>query len=115
MKMRMYWKCGAIVVIVLTICVSALAMPVAANGDDWDDWGKGWRGGKWDKDWDDRGKWDKDWYRGGGGYPYPIAYPVAYPVYVPAQFGGDQGACYQACVNSGRYSPAECGQWCYYA
>lgn len=109
MTVRIFRKCGAIFVLAMVLGVSVLAMPAAANGDDWK---KGWPGGKW----------DKDWYRYGGGYPgfapgysYPVAYPVAYPVYVPAQFGGDQGACYQACVNSGRYPPAQCGQWCYYA
>ena len=38
-----------------------------------------------------------------------------YPAFLPAYYGGDQGACYQACVNSGQYSPAQCGQMCYYA
>ena len=116
--MRMYWKCGAIIMLGIMLSVSAIAMQAVANGDDW---GKGWRGGKWDKDWD-KGKWDKDWYRGGGDYPvisqgysYPVAYPAPYPVYVPANFDGDQGACYQACVNSGQYSPSQCGQMCYYA
>ena len=120
--MKMAWKCLALIVISLMLSAAVLALPAAANGDDR---GKGWHGDKWDKDW---GKWDRDrdrgWFygdgRGGfpviaGGYPYPVAYPVGYPVYVPANFGYDQGACYQACVNSGQYSPEMCGRMCYYA
>lgn len=113
--MRMDWR-FAVVMAVLVTGVIALSMPAAANGDDWR---KGWPGGKWDKDWDKWDKWDKG--RGRGfpvippGGPYPAAYPVPYPVYVPANFGGNQGACFQACVNSGQYHPAQCGQMCYYA
>jgi hypothetical protein len=78
--------------------------------------GEGWRirGGDWDR-W--HGGGGISYYGGYGGYypSYTYVQPVPYPVYVPANFGGDQGACYQACVNSGQYSPAQCGQWCYYA
>ena len=48
---------------------------------------------------------------GGGFYPWWGA-GYGYP-YNPAPYGGNQGACYQSCLNSGQYSPAQCGQMCY--
>jgi hypothetical protein len=62
----------------------------------------------------DLARWHGHWNYWGGGVPeYGYGYPAAYPVYVPTNYGGDQGACYQACVSSGQYSPAQCGQMCY--
>lgn len=115
--MKMDWKIAVIITLALVLSASLLAPVAMANGKGEGKWhGKGgdwrrseWQGGYWDR--------DRGWAVNYPVYsnPYPVAYPVAYPVYVPANFGGDQGACYQACVNSGRYSPAQCGQMCYYA
>jgi hypothetical protein len=126
----MDWKCAAIIVVALILCASLIAPMAMAKGDDGRgergehkefrgegakgfELGESWRihGGDWDR-------WHGESRGGvyGGYYPaYTYVQHVACPVYIPANFGGDQGACYQACVNSGQYSPAQCGQWCYYA
>lgn len=127
--MKMDWKCAAIIVVMLMLGASLIAPVALAKGE-----GRGERGERGEFHGDgakgfERGEgvrihggdWDR-WHGGSwggyyGGYnpSYTYVQPVAYPVYLPANFGGDQGACYQACVNSGQYGPAQCGQWCYYA
>jgi hypothetical protein len=74
-----------------------------------------WHGNDWDLN-----RWHGHLNYWGGGFPaygsaYGYGYPAAYPVFVPANYGGNQGTCYEACVNSGQYSPSQCGQMCYTA
>ena len=120
----MNWKCAAIVVIALILCAGLLAPVAAAKKEGRGEFREEAREhGRFVSHVDGNRFYGGSSYYGVGGYypaysypaAYPVSYPVAYPVFVPANFGGDQGACYQACVNSGQYSPAQCGQMCYYA
>jgi hypothetical protein len=132
--MKTDWKCIVVIAIALVLGASLLVSLAAARcgggrggemgergfageGDrgfvqgagvgGFDDRGVTWH----DNDWD---WWNGNWNSWGGGFPwYGNNYPAAYPVFVPANYGGNQGACYQACVNSGQYSHAQCGQMCY--
>jgi hypothetical protein len=64
----------------------------------------------------DLARWHGHMNYWGGGIPaYGYNYPAAYPAFAVANYGGNQGACYQACVGSGQNSPAQCGQMCYTA
>ncbi len=101
--MKMDWKCVAVIMVAMMLGASLIAPVALAKGEglrihsnDLDRWQGGILGGFY-----------------GDNY-HAYVQPLASTVYVSDNFGGDQGACYQACVNSGEYSRAECGQMCYY-
>jgi hypothetical protein len=137
--MKMDWKCLVVIVIALILGASLLAPLAAARGGGVGRGGgfgggigsrgfagegaRGFGGGigtfgdrgvNWHDN--DLARWHGHWNSWGGVYPgYGYNYPAAYQTFIPVNYGGNQGACYQACVSSGQYSPAQCGQMCYTA